>query len=211
MVGGCCSGGACGGEEAVDRTYRKVLWVALGINAVMFLVEIVAGLLGESMSLQADALDFLGDALNYGISLFVLGKVLGQRAKAAMIKGGTMGLFGLWVAGGTLYNSVRRTLPEAEVMGIVGFIALAANLSVAAMLFAYRKGDSNMRSVWICSRNDAIVNIAVILAGGGVYLTSTRWPDIAVAALVAVLSLSGAFQILRQAAREMRHVAAPAE
>lgn len=207
---GCCSGGQCGQGET-DRRYRKVLWIALAINTVMFVVEIVSSVLGGSVSLQADALDFLGDALNYAISLLVVGAVLERRAKVAIIKGGTMALFGLWVVGRTAYNAAFGGLPGAEIMGVIGFAALVSNGAVAAMLFAYRKGDSNMRSVWICSRNDAIGNVAVMLAASGVFLTTTRWPDIAVAALMAALALSGAFQIIRHAMEELRSCAVPAE
>lgn len=151
--------------ELRDKRYKRVLWIALAINAVMFVGEMVAGLAANSSSLQADALDFLGDAANYGISLFVASKVLRLRAIAALIKGSTMGLFGIWVLGSTVWHAMSDSLPHAETMGIVGFIALVANFTVLWMLWAYRTGDSNMRSVWLCSRNDVIGNIAVIFAG----------------------------------------------
>ena len=210
MAGCDCSGAQCGAADG-DRRYRLILWAALVINAAMFLVESVAGWLGRSVSLQADALDFLNDALNYGVSLLVIGAALDRRAKAAMIKGATMGLFGLWVTGRTLYGVIYGGLPEAEIMGVIGMIALMANGSVAAMMFAYRKGDSNMRSIWLCARNDAIGNIAVMLAASGVFYTGVRWPDIAVGGMMAVLSLSGATQIMRRAMGELQHGVVPAE
>lgn len=192
----------------VDPVYRRVLLVALAVNAGMFLVEIVAGTAAGSVSLQADALDFLGDAANYVISLLVLGMALRWRARAALIKGVSLGVLGLWVAGQTLSNALAQTVPEAPVMGVVGLMALAANLGVAALLYAHRHGDANRQSVWICSRNDAIANVAVLAAAAGVFGTATGWPDIAVAAVIAGLSVSGAVRIVRQAAGELRPVAA---
>ncbi|WP_425485330.1 cation transporter [Azospirillum oleiclasticum] len=192
----------------MDPVYRRVLLVALAVNAGMFLVEIVAGTAAGSVSLQADALDFLGDAANYVISLLVLGMALRWRARAALIKGVSLGVLGLWVAGQTLSNALAQTVPEAPVMGVVGLMALAANLGVAALLYAHRHGDANRQSVWICSRNDAIANVAVLAAAAGVFGTATGWPDIAVAAVIAGLSVSGAVRIVRQAAGELRPVAA---
>ncbi len=198
-------------KEAL-AAYRRVLWVVLGINAAMFLVEISAGLAARSVSLQADALDFLGDTFNYGITLFVLGMSLRWRARAALLKGAFMGLFGLWVIGATVYNTVFSTVPGALVMGSVGLAALAANVGSAALLFRYRHGDSNMRSVWLCSRNDAIGNVAVMVAAGGVLATGTGWPDVAVAAVMATLALTACRHVLKQAAGELRAAgpAAPA-
>src|SRR3954464_11456306 len=155
----CC---ASERPERTDSRYRRVLWAALAINATMFLIEIVAGLIAGSVSLQADALDFLGDVANYGISLFVIGMALRYRATAALIKGMTMGVFGLWVIGATVSNAVKGIVPHALTMGEVGFAALAANAAVFVLLWAYREGDSNMRSVWLCSRNDVIGNLAVL-------------------------------------------------
>lgn len=207
----CCpSNHGCGSEpNPRDGRYRAILWAALAINAAMFLVEIAAGLAAQSVALKADALDFLADAANYGISLFVLGLALRWRARAALIKGLSLGAVGLWVVGSTLYNAVFATVPQAEVMGVVGVLALAANIGTAAMLFAYRRGDANMRSVWLCSRNDAIGNVFVVLAASGVWLSGTGWPDIAVAAVMAYLAVSAAVQIVRQALGEL-HTAAPA-
>ena len=192
-----------------DHRYRRVLWAALGINLAMFLIEIAAGLAAGSISLQADALDFFGDSANYGISLFVLGMALRWRASAAFLKGASMGVFGLWVMGAAVYHAAFGGIPEAEVMGVIGFTALAANVAVAAMLFAFRDGDSNRRSVWLCSRNDAIGNVAVVAAATGVFATGTAWPDLAVAGVMAMLALSAAVQVIRQSLGEMRRAAAP--
>jgi Co/Zn/Cd efflux system component len=209
----CCND--CTAPPPRDTRYRRVLWIALAINGGMFLAELVAGLAAGSVSLQADALDFLSDAANYGISLSVVGLALAWRARAAMLKGLSMGLLGLWVAGNAVWHAVYGTLPGAEVMGVVGIVALLTNGGVALMLYRYRGGDSNMRSVWICSRNDALSNIAVVLAALGVFRTGTGWPDIIVAAVMATLSFWGAAQIVSQASKELRKTArlstAPAE
>ena len=181
-----------------------MLWVALVLNGGMFLTEIVAGLAAGSAALQADAVDFLSDAANYGISLSVLGLVLVWRARAALVKGVSMGLLGLWVAGNTLWHAVMGTLPAAEVMGVVGVLALLVNGGVAFLLYRYRGGDSNMRSVWICSRNDALGNVAVMLAALGVFGTGTGWPDIIVSSVMAAQSLWGAGQIINHAWNELR-------
>ena len=220
MSAHCCAHGHHHdpGSETPDRgqntRYRRVLWVVLAINADMFLVEIVAGLAAGSASLQADALDFLADAGNYGISLFVVGMALRYRAMAALAKGATMGLFGLWVIGITAWHVVNGTLPHAATMGAVGFAALLANAAVLGLLWAYRAGDANMRSVWLCSRNDVIGNGAVLLAALGVFGTGTGWPDVIVAAVMAVLALQGAWVSIRLALGELREdraVAVPAE
>lgn len=195
-------------KPVVDIRYRRILMLALILNALMFGVEVVAGSAASSNALLADALDFLGDAANYGISLFVLGMALQMRARAALLKGLTMGLFGLWVLGKASYDLFNGTTPEAFTMGMVGAMALATNLSVAFLLYRYRTGDSNMQSVWICSRNDAIGNIAVMLAALGVGLSGSAWPDIAVAVGMALLALSGAAQVIKQARVEMKEQAA---
>jgi Co/Zn/Cd efflux system component len=184
--------------------YRRVLWAVLGINAAMFLVEVVAGLAAGSASLQADALDFLGDAANYAISLFVVGMALRYRATAALAKGITMAAFGLWVIGTALWHAAHGTLPSAFTMGSVGVAALVANVASFGLLWAYRKGDANMRSAWICTRNDVLGNIAVLLAALGVFGTGTGWPDIVVAACMAGLALQGAFVVMRQSSAELR-------
>ena len=203
-MGTCCGNNACGAPAPTDSRVRVLLWIALCINAVMFAVEMITGIVGGSVSLQADALDFLSDAANYGISLLVVGRALRTRATAALIKGASMAAFGVWVFGQTVYQAALGTVPAAEVMGGVGFVALIANLSVAAMLFTLRHGDSNLKSAWICSRNDAIGNGAVLLAAGGVFATTSRWPDILVAAIIATLALSGALHIIRQAWAEWK-------
>ena len=188
-----------------DKGYRRVLWVVLAINAAMFAVEVSAGLAAGSASLQADALDFLGDAGNYAISLFVVGMALQYRAGAALLKGATMGVFGLWVDRGyDLFHAWHGTLPEAFTMGAVGTAALIANAISFGLLWAYRAGDSNMRSAWICTRNDVFGNLAVLLAAAGVFGTGTGWPDIVVAAIMAALALQGAWMVLNQSWSELR-------
>jgi Co/Zn/Cd efflux system component len=187
-----------------NQAYRRVLWAVLAINAVMFLVEIGAGLAAGSASLQADALDFLGDTANYAISLLVVGFALRYRAMAALVKGATMGAFGLWVIGTIVWHSVHGTLPNAFTMGTVGLAALVANAASFGLLWAYRTGDANMRSAWICTRNDVLGNVAVLLAAIGVFGTGTGWPDIIVAAIMASLALQGAAVVARQAAEELR-------
>ena len=173
------------------------------------MAEIVAGAAAGSASLQADALDFFGDAANYAISLGVSGMAIAWRARAALAKGGTLIVFALWVLGSTAWHALHGTLPQAEVMGVVGMAALIANGGVALMLYRFRTGDANMRSVWICSRNDAVGNLAVLLAAMGVFGTGTGWPDVIVAAIMGGLGLWGGWQIVGQARGELRleHVA----
>src|SRR5262245_29935240 len=195
-----------------NQAYRRVLWAVLAINAVMFLVEIGAGLAAGSASLQADALDFLGDAGNYAISLFVVGMALRYRATAALLKGATMGVFGLWVIGTVVWHAVHGTLPSAFTMGTVGLAALFANAASFGLLWAYRTGDANMRSAWICTRNDVLGNVAVLLAALGVFGTGTGWPDVIVAAIMSGLALQGAVTVIGQSLGELRQPAiAPAE
>ncbi len=208
LMGNCCAG-ISATDARSDPRFRRILWIALLSNAVMFVVEIYASIISSSVSLQADALDFFGDAANYGISLFVLQRSVQARSKAALFKGATMAAFGIWVLGSTLYRAYAETVPDALVMGSIGVLALAVNVSVAIMLFRYRSGDSNMRSIWLCSRNDALVNIAVIVAASGVFLSSTGWPDIFVAAFIAALSLSSAYQVYVQARGELRMAQSP--
>lgn len=181
---------------------RVVLWLALLVNAAMFATEVVAARISDSVSLLADSIDFFGDAANYAISLAVLGMAMAVRSRAAMVKAATMGAFGLFVLGKALWNATQGATPEALTMGAVGFAALAANLGVAWMLYRYRTGDANLRSVWICSRNDAIGNIAVLLAALGVLGTQRAWPDLIVAGIFGTLALTGAVAVFRQAWRE---------
>ena len=204
----CCSGQCSSQNLEPDGRIRRILRVALAVNAAMFLVEVVSGLLAGSAALQADALDFLGDATNFAISLSVLGSQPRTRAKAALIKGATMAAFGTWVICSTAWHAWFGTLPQADIMGGVGLLALLANGTVALLLYAYRKGDANMRSVWLCARNDSIANIAVMLAATGVFATGTGWPDIAVAAVIAALNLTGAAQVIGRARAELRPAAA---
>jgi len=184
--------------------YRRVLWAVLAINLIMFMVEIGAGLAAGSASLQADALDFLGDSANYSISLLVVGMALRYRAMAALAKGGTMGLFGLWIVGTVVWHLAHGTLPNAFTMGVVGVAALAANAASFALLWIYRGGDANMLSAWICTRNDVLGNLAVLLAALGVFGTGSGWPDLIVATIMAGLALQGAGVVMRQAMGELR-------
>lgn len=200
----CCNAACCGPGFAPDETYRRVLWVSLGINLAMFGVEIVASFAASSMSLRADALDFLGDAANYAVALAVFGTALRWRASAALLKGSVMGVFGLWVAGSTIYYALVPTVPQAAIIGTVGVVAFAANAAVATMLWRFRGGDSQARSVWLCARNDCLVNLSVIAAGVGVWASGTRWPDIGVAAVIGYLGLASAVHIIRRAVGEMR-------
>jgi Co/Zn/Cd efflux system component len=186
---------------------RPALWIALVLNAGMFLVEIAAGLTAGSTALLADSADFLGDSANYALALAVLSMALAWRARVALLKGITMGLFGLWVAGMTINHLIAGTVPEAFTMGAVGIAALAVNVAVALILYRFRNGDSNLRAVWICSRNDAIGNLAVMAAASGVFATGTAWPDLAVAAFMAVLALWGAVQVIGHARRELQQEA----
>jgi Co/Zn/Cd efflux system component len=203
----CCDHCQTFAPERGNPSYRRALWIVLAINAGMFLVEIGAGLAAGSASLQADALDFLGDAANYGISLLVAGMALRYRAMAAFAKGVSMGAFGLWVIATVVWHAVQGTLPSAVMMGAVGFAALAANAVSFGILWFYRTGDANMRSAWICTRNDVLGNLAVLLAALGVFGTGTGWPDILVAATMAALALQGASTVLRQSLGEMRQAA----
>lgn len=184
--------------------YRKVLWIALVVNLAMFFVELVAGIGTGSVSLLADSIDFFGDAANYGVSLAVLSMGLVWRARAALIKAASMLLFGALVLGRAVWAALHGVPPEAFAMGLVGTLALAANLGVAWLLYSYREGDANMRSVWLCTRNDAIGNVAVMLAALGVLGTHSAWPDLAVAVVMALLALSAGVSVLRQARVELR-------
>ena len=213
MAGNCCAPPPLNLDpHRGNSTYRRILWAVLAINGAIFLVEIGAGLAAGSASLQADALDFFGDAANYAISLMVVGMALRYRASAALAKGATMGLFGLWIIGTVIWHAVHGSLPSALTMGVVGFTALVANAASFGLLWACRGGDANMRSAWICTRNDVIGNFAVLLAALGVFGTGTGWPDIIVAAIMATLALQGAMVVIRQSLTELRQpVAVPAE
>lgn len=203
-----CSGHGCCPPPAAAQTgrYRRVLWMALFINAAMFGVELVGGLHVGSVSLLADAVDFFGDAANYGVSLLVLGMALQWRARAALLKGLTMGAFGVFVLGRAAWAAMSGMVPEPITMGAIGTLALVANVTVALMLYAWREGDANMRSVWLCSRNDAIGNLAVMGAALGVFGTGSAWPDLAVAVVMAALALTAARSVVTQAWAELQPV-----
>ncbi len=190
--------------DGLDPGYKRVLWIVILINAVMFFVEMSAGKLAGSQALQADALDFLGDALTYGLSLVVIGMSLKTRSVAALLKGGSLLLMGLWVLGSTVYQILILGVPRAEIMGLIGLLALAANLASVLLLMRYKDGDANVRSVWLCSRNDAIGNVAVMVASFAVFLTASAWPDLIVALIMAGLFLRSAQLILVQAWQEFR-------
>ncbi len=203
--------GCCGHDakfEGVSDDYKRRLWIVIAINAAMFFVEMTAGQLARSQALQADALDFLGDALTYGISLAVIGASIRVRTNAALAKALSLLLMGLWVLGSTIYRVIYVGVPEAEIMGVIGLMALIANLASVMLLVRYKDGDANVRSVWLCSRNDAIGNVAVMIAALGVWGTATGWPDLIVAGIMASLFLSSAIQIFRQALAERRENAA---
>ena len=187
-----------------SKRYRRILWIALAVNLLMFAVEIGAGLKAGSVSLLADSLDFLGDSANYAISLWVLGMALTWRARAAQLKAASMLLFGIGVLAAALWHWWQGEVPSAPTMGVVGGLALLANVGVAALLYAYREGDSNMRSVWLCTRNDALGNLAVLAAALGVFGTGSAWPDLIVAAIMATLAITAAVQVLRQADGELK-------
>jgi len=199
----CCEDKSCE-ITALRESHRRVLWIVLAINAVMFLVEGWAGLLAHSTSLLADALDMLGDALVYGFSLFVLARSARWQAGAALAKGGFMLAFGLGVLGEAFYKVFHPVMPGVETMGIVGGIALAANLVCFFLLYRHRGDNLNMSSTWLCSRNDLIANVGVLLAAGGSYLLVSRWPDIIVGGIIASLFLSSALNVLSQAIRALR-------
>lgn len=203
MADNCCAS-ACGTETArADPRWRRVLWFALIANGAMFLVEMIAGAAADSRALQADALDFLGDAANYAISLGVSGMALAWRARTALIKGITILAFALGVMVWAILGVFAGTQPDPVAMTGVGALALATNVTVALLLFRYRAGDANMRSVWVCSRNDAINNLLVIGAGLVVLWTGSGVADLVVAFIMALLGIQGGWQIIRQARREL--------
>jgi len=205
MSAHCCSAPA---TPAIDPKYRRALWIALVVNAIMFVAELVASWSSGSVSLLADSIDFFGDAANYGLSLAVLGMALPARSRAATFKAACMAGFGVFVLGKAFWNLRSGIAPEAMTMGAIGVVALLANASVAWMLYRFRSGDANMRSVWICSRNDALGNLAVMLAALGVFGTGSALPDQLVATVMGVLALTGAATVLRHVASERGHEAA---
>ena len=174
--------------DGMDRRYVRILWAVISINATMFVIEMVAGQLAGSQALQAA----------------VIGQSIALRSMAALAKGTSLLVMGLFVFGSTLYNVLFLDLPRAEIMGTIGFLALAANVTSVLLLLRYKDGDANVRSVWLCSRNDAIGNVAVVIAALGVWGTTTAWPDLIVAGVMAALFLTSATQILLQAWQEWR-------
>jgi Co/Zn/Cd efflux system component len=202
MTANCCDHNCAGG--ATGGRYRKVLWAGLAINLTLFGIEIIASIVAQSMSLRADALDFLGDAANYMLALAVVGLALRWRARAALVKGAVMGIFGLWVASSTLRNALTATVPSADIMGATAVLALAANLAVYMLLYRHRRGDSQTLSVWLCTRNDCLANISVMMAGVGVWVSGTHWSDVIAAAIIASLGLSSAWRVINQAHGELR-------
>ena len=199
---------SCGHEhgpfDGMSDTYKRRLWLVIFINAAMFVVEMTAGQLARSQALQADALDFFADAVTYGISLAVIGASLKVRSLAAATKGISLFFMGLWVFGSTIWRVFYDGMPEAPVMGVIGFLALAANVTSVLLLMNYKDGDANVRSVWLCSRNDAIGNVIVMIAALGVWGTATAWPDLAVAFIMAGLFLNSSAQILWQSWNEWK-------
>ncbi len=205
MAAPCCAPP----PPAADPRFRRALWIALAVNAGMFLVELAAAGPSGSVSLLADAIDFFGDAANYALSLAVLGLAASTRAKAALVKALCMGAFGLFVLGRAAWAVRTGAAPEPLAMGAVGLLALVTNLGVAWLLLKHRGGDANMRAAWICSRNDAIGNLAVMLAAAGVFGTGAAWPDLAVAALMAALAVTGAVTVGAQARSELHRARDP--
>ncbi|MES9994097.1 MAG: cation transporter [Candidatus Thiodiazotropha sp.] len=198
----------CGSElkfDGVSAGYKRILWLVIAINALMFLFETGASVVSNSMALRADALDFLGDSLTYGITLLAIGRSLHWRASAAIFKGVTLICMGLWVLGSTLYRVFVLGLPNEVIMGSVALLAFTANMVSVLLLLKYRDGDANVRSVWLCSRNDAIGNIAVMVAAGAVFMTQSHWPDLLVATLMSLLFLHSARLIIHQARDELNH------
>ncbi len=199
----CCSGGVPV-FDGVDPHYKRVLWTVISINGVMFVTEMLAGHVAGSQALKADALDFLADTITYGLSLAVIGASIKTRAVAALSKGLSLSAMSLWVFGSTLYQTLVLGIPRAELMGAIGLLALAANLASVLLLMHYKDGDANVRSVWLCSRNDAIGNVVVMIAALAVFGTESAWPDLAVAGVMAGIFLTSSIQILKQAWTEYR-------
>ncbi|UUX50987.1 cation transporter [Nisaea acidiphila] len=208
-MSGCCG---CGSDDVVfegmSKAYRRALWAVILINGAMFFIEMAAGFGAGSMALKADALDFLADTATYALSFYVIGKAARVRASAALLKGISLALMGFWVFGSTAYQVLVIGVPEASIMSTVGVLAFVANMASVGLLYRFRDGDANVRSVWLCSRNDAIGNIAVVIAAAGVWQTGTGWPDLIVAAIMAGLFCWSSFQIVRQGVGEIRAAAA---
>ncbi|MBC7712645.1 MAG: cation diffusion facilitator family transporter [Rhizobacter sp.] len=188
-----------------NKAFKRVLWISLILNFGMFFVEVIYGVLSNSLSLRADAIDFLGDGANYFVTLFILNSALKTKAKVSSAKAIFMLVFGAWILVEAVMRFFSHTVPDSFTMSWVGVMALAANALCALLLFKFKDGDSNMQSVWLCSRNDAIGNVAVIVASGGVYWWGTQWPDLVVAIFMASLAVHSGAQILRSARNELTH------
>jgi len=202
-MSGECGCSASQNFDGSSYAYKRVLIIIIAINAAMFFVELVGGIKSGSMALLADSLDFLGDTATYTISFIVIGMPLATRAKAGLFKGASLFVIAAWVLGSTVYRVFVEGVPEALMMGTIGFVAFAANVISAVLLLKFKDGDSNVRSVWLCSRNDAIGNLAVILAASGIAATDSAWPDLLVAAIMASLFIHSATKIVRQSWREL--------
>jgi Co/Zn/Cd efflux system component len=200
----CCDIGCGTPPRPRDHRFRRVLWIALAANAVMFLVEARASWSAESTALLADAADFLGDTANYGVSLLALAAGTVWRSRVALAKGWTMAIYGVLVLAAAAWNVWRGATPEPTTMAVVAMLALAVNVGVAVLLYAFRDGDANMRSIWLCSRNDAIGSVAVLLAAAGVFGTGSLWPDVAVAAILGTLGISASRSVVTHARDELR-------
>ena len=190
--------------DGASKEYKRILVIIIIINFSMFLVELGGGVLSGSMSLLADCLDFLADSATYTISLIVIGMPLAVRAKAGMFKGISLLFIAAWVIGTTGLRILENDVPEPLTMGVIGFAAFAANVISALLLVKFKDGDSNVRSVWLCSRNDAIGNVAVMLAASGIVVTNSAWPDLLVAGIMATLFSHSAINIIRQSWKELK-------
>ena len=199
----CCQDKACE-VETLQKEQSRILWVVLGINGVMFGLELTVGFLAGSVALLADSLDMLGDTLVYGFSLFVIARSARWRARSALLKGGVMAAFGLVVLGQALYKVLVPTVPEFTLMGSVGLLALFANATCLYLLTKHRNDDLNMRSTWLCSRNDIVANTGVIIAAALVFATRTPWPDLIVSLLIMAVFWQSAAHVLKQAWTELR-------
>ncbi len=190
--------------DSGNVTFKRVLLIALILNLLMFFLEVFFGVLSQSLALRADAIDFLGDALNYFVTLFLINKSLKAKSTVSIVKALFMLSFAFWVLGEAVYRFYKGELPDAFTMSWVGGLALFVNAFVAFLLFKYKDGDSNMKSVWLCSRNDAIGNLAIVIAAAGVYWWGTKWPDLIVALVMAYLALTASLQILKLAFLERK-------
>jgi len=193
----------CNPTPSRDISYRRVLWIALFANATMFFVELAAAVFSGSSALAADAADFLGDSANYALSLGAIALGGAWVSRVALLKGLAMSVYGVAVLAYAGWRAWLGVPPEAFTMGVVGLLALLVNVGVAALLYRFRDGDANMKSVWLCTRNDVIANLAVLIAAAGVFGTGTVWPDVAVAGMLALLGLSSGRIVIRQARAEL--------